>query len=104
MMRAVWETGSMDVRDFELFVTPEAVFYCAASTAGVVMSNADVEYAVAALRCGKYSMSVVGSAQREEHLDDHRVQIVSELSQSGAVVRDPDRASTDDLAVLCRRP
>lgn len=70
----------------------------ATAAADVVISHAGVGSALTALRCGKRPILVPREAWRGEHVDDHQIQIATELADRDlALSRTPDSLSPDDL-------
>lgn len=97
----LWQTGDTDVSAMGIdgrFAIPEKELTKAIREADVVVAHAGVGTALAALEAGKCPVLVPRRVARREHIDDHQIQIASELARRGlAVSVDADDLSLDEL-------
>jgi UDP-N-acetylglucosamine--N-acetylmuramyl-(pentapeptide) pyrophosphoryl-undecaprenol N-acetylglucosamine transferase len=82
----LWQTGETDVSRFGIEgheALPEKQLTEAMERADVVVAHAGVGAALAALEVGKRPVLVPRRFSLEEHVDDHQIQIASELAERG---------------------
>ena len=98
-----WQVGCTTRSDLPgrvVEMLPADEFVAEAQRADVVVSHAGVGTAMALLEMGKYTVLVPRRAARNEHVDDHQVQICRELEARRLVVyREVDTLATEDLLV-----
>jgi UDP-N-acetylglucosamine--N-acetylmuramyl-(pentapeptide) pyrophosphoryl-undecaprenol N-acetylglucosamine transferase len=97
----LWQTGETDVSGFGIEgreALPEKELTEAMERADVVVAHAGVGAALAALEVGKRPVLVPRRLARNEHVDDHQIQVAGELAERGLAfsVEAPD-LSLDDL-------
>ncbi|MCW2494322.1 glycosyltransferase [Jatrophihabitans sp.] len=74
-------------------------FLAAAQAADIVISHGGVGTAMALVEMGKRTVLVPRRAQRNEHVDDHQVQVCRDFEARGLVTyREVDQLTTADLA------
>ncbi|HYC81374.1 MAG TPA: glycosyltransferase [Solirubrobacterales bacterium] len=109
----LWQTGDTDVSRFGIEgreAIPERELTAAMAAADVVVAHAGVGAALAAFEVGKCPLLVPRRLSREEHVDDHQIQIAGELSRRGiAVAAEAPELSAEHLAAaaakaVVRRP
>ncbi len=85
----LWQTGDTDVSGFPIEgreAIPERELTAAMAAADLVVAHAGVGAALAAFEVGKCPLLVPRRREREEHIDDHQIQIAAELSRRGIAV------------------
>jgi UDP-N-acetylglucosamine transferase subunit ALG13 len=85
----LWQTGDTDVSGFGIEgqeAIPERDLSAAMAAADLVVAHAGVGAALAAFDVGKCPLLVPRRLSREEHIDDHQIQIATELSERGLAV------------------
>jgi UDP-N-acetylglucosamine--N-acetylmuramyl-(pentapeptide) pyrophosphoryl-undecaprenol N-acetylglucosamine transferase len=85
----LWQTGDTDVSGFPIEgreAIPERELTAAMADADLVVAHAGVGAALAAFEVGKCPLLVPRRREREEHIDDHQIQIAAELSRRGIAV------------------
>jgi UDP-N-acetylglucosamine--N-acetylmuramyl-(pentapeptide) pyrophosphoryl-undecaprenol N-acetylglucosamine transferase len=97
----LWQTGFTDVSDLDIDARaemPEEALIDAMAEADVVIAHAGVGTALAALEVGKRPVLVPRRVAFGEHVDDHQVQIASELAGRGlARWAEADTLDLEDL-------
>jgi UDP-N-acetylglucosamine--N-acetylmuramyl-(pentapeptide) pyrophosphoryl-undecaprenol N-acetylglucosamine transferase len=97
-----WQTGSTDLTGLGIEgvgAMSSVEFDDALSSADVVVAHAGTGTSIASLRAGKIPILVPRRASRGEHIDDHQIQIASELASRGlARHREVDQLEAEDLA------
>jgi len=97
----LWQTGCTDVAGLGIDARPSISAHeleSATLAADVVISHAGVGSALTALRCGKRPILLPREASRAEHVDDHQMQVATELERRAlALVRTPETLSRQDL-------
>jgi UDP-N-acetylglucosamine--N-acetylmuramyl-(pentapeptide) pyrophosphoryl-undecaprenol N-acetylglucosamine transferase len=94
----LWQTGETDVTGLGIegrFAIPEGELVAAMRDADVVVAHAGVGAALASLEAGRCPVLVPRRLAREEHVDDHQIQIADELSRRGLSVS----IEADDLTL-----
>jgi UDP-N-acetylglucosamine--N-acetylmuramyl-(pentapeptide) pyrophosphoryl-undecaprenol N-acetylglucosamine transferase len=94
----LWQTGDTDVSEFGIeghHAIPERDLSQAMREADVVVAHAGVGTALAALEIGKLPVLVPRRVSFGEHVDDHQIQITSELGSRGLAVA----VEADDLGL-----
>ncbi len=84
----LWQTGSTDVSGRGIACRPQLPqreLFEAMCDADVVVAHAGVGSAIMAMRAGRSPVLVPRRRAHGEHVDDHQVQIVTELGRSGLV-------------------
>lgn len=103
----LWQTGDTDISGFEISgqrAIPERDLTQAMREADAVVSHAGVGSALAALEVGKCPILVPRRLSQHEHVDDHQMQIASELGSRGlAVSIEADELGCDDLLAAVDR-
>lgn len=103
----LWQTGDTDISGFEITghdTIPERDLTEAMREANVVVSHAGIGTALAAFDVGKSPLLVPRRAAWSEHVDDHQIQIATELSSRGlAVSVEADKLTYDDLLAAVGR-
>jgi UDP-N-acetylglucosamine--N-acetylmuramyl-(pentapeptide) pyrophosphoryl-undecaprenol N-acetylglucosamine transferase len=82
----LWQTGETEVSRFGIEgheALPEKELTAAMERADVVVAHAGVGAALAALEVGKRPVLVPRRRARNEHVDDHQIQIAGELAERG---------------------
>jgi UDP-N-acetylglucosamine transferase subunit ALG13 len=82
----LWQTGETDVSRFGIEgreALPEKELTEAMERSDVVVAHAGVGAALAALEVGKRPVLVPRRLARDEHVDDHQIQIAAELAERG---------------------
>jgi UDP-N-acetylglucosamine transferase subunit ALG13 len=82
----LWQTGDTDVSGLGIqghHAIPERELIAAIGEADVLVAHAGVGTALAALEIGKCPVLVPRRLAHGEHVDDHQIQIASELSHRG---------------------
>ena len=85
----LWQTGDTDVSGLGVqgrVAIPERELSAAMAEADVVVAHAGVGAALAAFEVGKCPLLVPRRASRDEHVDDHQIQIATELSGRGLAI------------------
>jgi UDP-N-acetylglucosamine transferase subunit ALG13 len=85
----LWQIGDTDVSGFPIEgreAIPERELTAAMAAADLVVAHAGVGAALAAFEVGKCPLLVPRRREREEHIDDHQIQIAAELSRRGIAV------------------
>jgi UDP-N-acetylglucosamine transferase subunit ALG13 len=85
-VEVLWQTGETDVGRFGIEgreAIPERELSEAMREADVVVAHAGVGAALAALEVGKCPVLVPRRFSKEEHIDDHQIQIATELASRG---------------------
>ncbi len=106
-VEVLWQTGATDVSD--LGITARTVIssndlFAAIKEADLVVAHAGAGSSLAALRAGKCPLLVPRRATFGEHVDDHQVEIATELESRHLVVkREAHEISPDDLALAAAR-
>lgn len=82
-----WQVGSTDIADDQpnRWLPPDELA-TAMATSSVVLTHGGVGSILMALQAGKLPVVLPRSAQRDEHCDDHQVQMCAELSARGLLV------------------
>ncbi len=103
----LWQTGDTDVSCFDITghdTIPEQDLTEAMREADVVVAHAGIGTALAAFDVGKSPLLVPRRASWKEHVDDHQIQIATELSSRGlAVSVEADKLTYDDLLAAVGR-
>ena len=103
----LWQTGDTDTSGLGIAghdTIPERDLTDAMREADVVISHAGIGTALAAFEVGKSPLLVPRRASWHEHVDDHQIQIASELSsRSLAVTMEADAITYDDLVAAIGR-
>ena len=103
----LWQTGSQDVSGFGISgrpSVPHAELKQAVAEADVVIAHSGTGAALTALEHGKFPVLVPRLARHGEHVDDHQVQIASELERRDlAKLRHADDLTAADLAEAASR-
>jgi UDP-N-acetylglucosamine--N-acetylmuramyl-(pentapeptide) pyrophosphoryl-undecaprenol N-acetylglucosamine transferase len=93
----LWQTGDTDVSGFGItghHAIPERDLTEAMREADVVVSHAGVGTVLTAFEVGKYPLLVPRRLALREHVDDHQMQLASELGSRGLAVA----VEADDLS------
>jgi len=102
----LWQTGDTDVTGFPidgLVVMPHSALAAAMRDADLVVAHAGIGSALSALQAGRLPLLVPRRRSRQEHVDDHQIQIARELAQRRlAVYREVDSLTVDDLLHAAR--
>jgi UDP-N-acetylglucosamine--N-acetylmuramyl-(pentapeptide) pyrophosphoryl-undecaprenol N-acetylglucosamine transferase len=97
----LWQTGETDISGFPIeghHAIPERTLTAAMANADLVIAHAGVGAALAAFEVGKCPVLVPRRLSRNEHIDDHQIQIAAELGDRGvAVVAEVDELDVEDL-------
>jgi UDP-N-acetylglucosamine--N-acetylmuramyl-(pentapeptide) pyrophosphoryl-undecaprenol N-acetylglucosamine transferase len=103
----LWQTGDTDVSGFGITghdTIPERDLTEAMQEADVVVSHAGIGTALAAFEVGKSPLLVPRRSSWTEHVDDHQIQIASELGSRGLTVSvEADTVTYDDLIAAVGR-
>jgi UDP-N-acetylglucosamine--N-acetylmuramyl-(pentapeptide) pyrophosphoryl-undecaprenol N-acetylglucosamine transferase len=103
----LWQTGDTDVSGFPIEgreAIPERELTAAMADADLVVAHAGVGAALAAFEVGKCPLLVPRRVAREEHVDDHQIQIAAELSRRGiAVFAEAPQLDRSHLAAAAAR-
>ncbi len=103
----LWQTGSTDVSGLGIQArphVPSAELKAAIERADVVISHAGTGAALAALEAGRCPILVPRRATRQEHVDDHQLQIALDFAlRDLAIVRDVGHLKYDDLLLAAAR-
>ena len=103
----LWQTGSTDIRGLPIEArasVPGDELAQAMTDADVVIAHAGVGSSLVALQAGQWPILVPRRHARGEHVDDHQVQIATELSELGlAMSREADQLKFGDLVVAASR-
>jgi len=103
----LWQTGDTDVSALGITghdTIPEQDLTEAMREADVVVAHAGIGTALAAFDVGKSPLLVPRRAAWEEHVDDHQIQIATELSNRRLVVWvEADKLTYDDLLAAVGR-
>lgn len=103
----LWQTGATDVSGLEVQPrphVPSAELRAAIERADVVISHAGTGAALAALEAGRCPILVPRRANRDEHIDDHQLQIALDFAlRDLAIVRDVAHLKYDDLLLAASR-
>jgi UDP-N-acetylglucosamine--N-acetylmuramyl-(pentapeptide) pyrophosphoryl-undecaprenol N-acetylglucosamine transferase len=103
----LWQTGDTDVSGFPIEgreAIAEKELTAAMAEADLVVAHAGVGAALAAFEVGKCPLLVPRRHSRQEHIDDHQIQIAAELSRRGiAVFAEAPELSASDLASAAGR-
>jgi len=103
----LWQTGSTDVSGLGIEGrgrVPSAELKAAIERADVVISHAGTGAALAALEAGRCPILVPRRATRDEHVDDHQLQIALDFAlRDLAIVRDVGHLKYDDLLLAASR-
>jgi UDP-N-acetylglucosamine--N-acetylmuramyl-(pentapeptide) pyrophosphoryl-undecaprenol N-acetylglucosamine transferase len=98
----LWQTGDTDVRGLGIDghrALPEHELAAAIVDADVLVAHAGVGASLLALELGRCPVLVPRRVSHGEHVDDHQIQIASELSSRGlAVTADADELTLEHLA------
>lgn len=105
--QVLWQTGITDVTGLGIDARPDvpsAELKAAIERADVVISHAGTGAALAALEAGRCPILVPRRATRQEHVDDHQLQIALDFAlRDLAIVRDIDHLKYDDLLLAASR-
>lgn len=103
----LWQTGDTDVSRYPIAANraiPEKELTAAMAEADVVIAHAGVGASLAAFDVGKYPLLVPRRRFRNEHIDDHQIQIAAELSARGvAVTTEADALVFADIQRAAKR-
>ncbi len=103
-----WQVGHTDVEDLAITAQrwlPGEALQRAIGDADVVVAHAGMGSALAALDAGKCPILVPRLSAFGENIDDHQLQIASELTRRGlAVVRSVEELDVTDLYEAATRP
>lgn len=103
----LWQTGPQDVSSLGIngrHGVPHHELQEAIAGSDVVIAHAGTGAALTAIEAGKTPILVPRLARYGEHVDDHQVQIASELDRRGlALMRHPEQLTSDDLAHAASR-
>jgi UDP-N-acetylglucosamine transferase subunit ALG13 len=103
----LWQTGTTDVSGLGIDArphVPSAELRAAIERADVVVSHAGTGAALAALEAGRCPILVPRRAMRQEHVDDHQLQIALDFAlRDLAIVRDVAHLTYDDLLLAASR-
>jgi UDP-N-acetylglucosamine--N-acetylmuramyl-(pentapeptide) pyrophosphoryl-undecaprenol N-acetylglucosamine transferase len=106
-VEVLWQTGATDVSGLGIDArphVPSAELKAAIERADVVISHAGTGAALAALEAGRCPILVPRRAARQEHVDDHQLQIALDFAlRDLAVVRDVGHLKYDDLLLAAAR-
>jgi UDP-N-acetylglucosamine--N-acetylmuramyl-(pentapeptide) pyrophosphoryl-undecaprenol N-acetylglucosamine transferase len=98
----IWQSGSVELQErgvASLSQIPSEEFDELLRSVDAVIAHAGTGTSVAALRAGKLPILVPRRADHGEHIDDHQVEIASELDRRGlALRRDVDELTWEDVA------
>ncbi|KGM12168.1 glycosyltransferase [Cellulomonas bogoriensis] len=98
---AVWQTGATDVADLPIDARPmlsDEEFRAEIERADVVVTHSGCGTFIRCLEAGKIPIMVPRRAARQEHVDDHQVQIAAVAQQRGlALSREVDDLTAEDL-------
>lgn len=99
----LWQTGETDTASLGIdghYAIPERDLLEAMREADVVIAHAGVGTALAALEVGKCPVLVPRRRAKGEHVDDHQIQIATELARRGlAMTADADSLTSEMLLV-----
>ena len=102
----LWQTGDTDVSELGIeghHAIPERDLSQAMREADVVVAHAGVGTALAALEIGKLPVLVPRRLSHGEHVDDHQIQITSELGRRGlALAVEADDLGLEHLVAAAR--
>ena len=103
----LWQTGETDVSGFPIegqYAIPEKELTAAMADADLVIAHAGVGAALAAFEVGKCPVLVPRRLSRNEHIDDHQIQVAAELGGRGvAVATEADELRYEDLQRAAKR-
>lgn len=103
----LWQTGTTDVSGLGIEArahVPSAELRAAIERADVVVSHAGTGAALAALEAGRCPILVPRRSNRQEHVDDHQLQIALDFAlRDLAIVRDVGHLKYDDLLLAAAR-
>jgi UDP-N-acetylglucosamine transferase subunit ALG13 len=106
-VEVLWQTGATDVSGLGIDArahVPSAELRAAIERADVVVSHAGTGAALAALEAGRCPILVPRRATRQEHVDDHQLQIALDFAlRDLAIVRDVEHLKHDDLLLAASR-
>ncbi len=106
-VEVLWQTGSTDVSSLGISarkVISSDDLFGAIEAADVVVAHAGAGSSLAALRAGKCPLLVPRRAAFGEHVDDHQVEIATELEgRELAIKREAHEISREDLALAAAR-
>ena len=102
-----WQTGMTDVEGLGIAArgsVPHGEMVAAIATADVVVSHAGTGGALTALEAGRCPVLVPRLARHGEHVDDHQVQVATDLHRRGlAIACTPEELTPEVLAEASRR-
>lgn len=100
-VEVLWQTADTPVDDLPIQATPvlpAAELAAALSKADVVISHAGTGSALAALNAGRFPILAIRDSARGEQIDDHQLQLATELARRGlAIHRDAQSITVDDM-------
>lgn len=103
----LWQTGPQDVSGYGIDGRPGVPHHelqAAVAESDVVIAHAGTGAALTAIDAGKTPILVPRLARFAEHVDDHQVQIATELDRRGlALMRSPEQLSSEDLYLAASR-
>ena len=102
-VEVLWQTGDTDTRGLGIAgreAIPERELGAAIAEADVVVAHAGVGAALLALEVGKCPVLVPRRLAQGEHVDDHQIQIATELGERGlAISVDASELTLDHLLI-----
>ncbi|MGH3776577.1 MAG: glycosyltransferase, partial [Pseudonocardiaceae bacterium] len=97
----LWQTGDTPVDDLAIQATPvlpAAELGAALRRADVVISHAGTGSALASLGAGRYPILATRDSARGEQVDDHQLELATELARRGlAMHRDAGSITVNDM-------
>jgi UDP-N-acetylglucosamine transferase subunit ALG13 len=105
-VKILWQTGVTDVTGLPISACssmPQHELHAAMAKADVVIAHAGIGSALSALNAGRRPILVPRRSSHGEHIDDHQLQIASELhGRSLATCREVDDLSWGDVQEAAR--
>ena len=99
----LWQVGPTDVSGLDIdshVDLPGDELMQAVAEADLVVAHAGVGSSLVALSAGRWPVLVPRRRGRNEHVDDHQVEIAADLAARGlALVREVDELSSEDLVL-----
>ena len=103
----LWQSGTTDLSSYGVdgrHSVPHDELKRAVAEADVVIAHAGTGSAITAIEAGKHPVLVPRLARFREHIDDHQIQIASELQRRGlATMVHADQLDDEVLASAARR-
>lgn len=105
-VEVLWQTGDTDVSDLPIVghdTLPQERLFAAIADADVVVAHAGVGTALAVLKLGKLPVLVPRRRSAGEHVDDHQIQVASDLARRRLALNvDAERLGLADLEEAAR--